>query len=1160
MMTLSSSFSFVGFAVLLAVPAAMPAALRAGEIDFNRDVRPILSNTCFTCHGPDAAERKADLRLDTSAGARADLGGYAAVVPGKPEQSEALVRLLSKDPEEIMPPPKSGKHISPREIEILRAWIAGGADYQKHWAYEVPVRSPLPTVKDPAWPRRELDRYILSRLDAEGLRPQPEADRATLARRVALDLTGLPPSPEEVAAFVADASPGAYEAYVARQLKKPSYGEHWARMWLDLSRYADSAGYADDPLRSIWPFRDYVIRSFNENKPFDQFTIEQIAGDLLPNPSEEQLKATAFHRNTMTNSEGGTNDEEFRNAAVIDRVNTTWSVWMGSSMACAQCHTHKYDPISQKEYFASFAFFNQSEDSDRKDEAPVLEFFTQDQKAERSRLEAEISALDQALKTPTPSLLAAQSKWESAFPMELAWQTPRPLAVTAASGSLPSIQPDGAILVGGPLPDQETTEVTLPLEPGTLAALRLEALTDAALPGQGPGRSGGNFVLSGISASLHPPEGGRVSGRYVRVELPGEGSFLHLAEVQAFSGADNLAVKGLASQSTTGFGGEAGRANDGNTDGDYRKNSVSHTNGGKDQWWEVDLKAEVPVDRIVVWNRTDGDTAARIKGYRVVLLDAKRQPVWESGEVAVPEPSRELALSGVRPVAFSAALADHEQSGYPAADLVAAVDPKKPGKGWAIGGGTGKPHTLTLLTKQSIDVPAGSRLVVRLDQKDSAKGHLLGRFRLGVTADPRAGTQARTPAPILGILAKKGETRSEAERQALTTYYLKDIAPDLAKERTRRAEATKALAALKPSSVPIMRELPKEKGRVTHVQVRGNFENLEDEVGAGVPAVFHPLPDGLPPNRLALAKWIVDERNPLTARVIVNRFWEHLFGIGLVRTSEEFGTQGELPSHPALLDWLATEFVRSGWNMQHLLTEIVTSATYRQSSRVTPDLYERDPDNRLLARGPRFRLSAEMVRDQALAVAGLLSDRIYGPSVRPEQPKLGLNAAFGGAIDWQVSTGADKYRRGLYTEWRRTNPYPSMITFDAPNREVCTVRRVRTNTPLQALVTMNDPVYIEAAQALARKVMKEGGASPDGRIGKLFALCLSRPPSPDEVAALAQLAETSLAHYRTRPDQAMEMATQPLGALPGGMDPAEAAAWTNVSSVVLNLDEVLMKR
>ncbi|MEZ5432134.1 MAG: DUF1549 domain-containing protein [Verrucomicrobiales bacterium] len=480
----------VGFAALLAVPAAMPPGLHAGEIDFNRDVRPILSNACFTCHGPDAAERKADLRLDTSAGALADLGGYAAVVPGKPEKSEALVRLLSKDPDEIMPPPKSGKHISPREIEILRAWIAGGADYQKHWAYEVPVRSPLPTVKDPAWPRRELDHYILARLDAEGLRPQPEADRATLARRVALDLTGLPPSPEEVAALVADASPGAYEAYVARQLKKPSYGEHWARMWLDLSRYADSAGYADDPLRTIWPFRDYVIRSFNENKPFDQFTIEQLAGDLLPNPTEEQLKATAFHRNTMTNSEGGTNDEEFRNAAVIDRVNTTWSVWMGSSMACAQCHTHKYDPISQKEYFASFAFFNQSEDADRKDEAPVLEFFTEDQKAERSRLEAEISALDQALKTPTPSLLAAQSKWEAAFPMELAWQTPRPLAVTAASGSLPSIQPDGAILVGGPLPDQETTEVTLPLEPGKLAALRLEALADAALPGQGPGRAG----------------------------------------------------------------------------------------------------------------------------------------------------------------------------------------------------------------------------------------------------------------------------------------------------------------------------------------------------------------------------------------------------------------------------------------------------------------------------------------------------------------------------------------------------------------------------------------------------------------------------------------------------------------------------------------------
>jgi hypothetical protein len=765
---------------LVSVETARTAEKDTRPIDFNREVRPILSNHCFACHGPDAKKRKGvsqPFRLDTKEGAFADLGGYQAIVPGKPDESELIRRITSEDALEVMPPAVHGKKLSAHEIETLTRWVNEGAPYARHWSYAKPVRPSAPEVLARAWPRNPIDHFILARLESDHLAPTPEADRYTLIRRLALDLTGLPPTPEEVEQFVQDTRPDAFEQLVDRLLEKPSYGEHWARMWLDLARYADSAGYADDPPRKIWPYRDYVIRSLNANKPFDLFTIEQIAGDLLPNPTDEQLTATAFHRNTTTNNEGGTNDEEFRNVAVVDRVNTTMAVWMGTTIACAQCHDHKYDPISQQEFFRVFALFNNTADADKGDESPLLAMLSDEQKRRNAPLASEIA----------------------------------------------------------------------------------------------------------------------------RMEKTGE-----------------------------------------------------------------------------------------------------------------------------------------------------------------------RPELLPALRKQLASV--------------------------------------------------KGEI-----------------------------------------TVPIMRALPPDQRRETRIQHRGNFLDLGAAVTEGVPAAFPPLPEGAPRDRLTLARWLVDESNPLTPRVIANRYWEQIFGAGLVPTSEEFGAQGELPTHPELLDWLATELIRQRWDIKQFLKLLVTSAAYRQGSQVTHDRLAHDPDNRLLSRGPRFRLPAETIRDQALLVAGLLSPAMYGPPVKPPQPSSGLNAAFGSMIDWQTSAGGDRYRRGLYTTWRRSNPYPSMATFDAPNREVCTLRRSRTNTPLQALVTLNDPVYVEAAQALARRI-NEGGSNVCEKVVRGFQICLARPPSAAERERLVQLYETAYARFAIDQAHARELATVPLGPAPKDADIAALAAWTVVGNVLLNLDEMLMTR
>jgi hypothetical protein len=1134
---------------LFLLTLALPAPAFGQPVDFNREVRPILSNKCFACHGPDDKARKAELRLDRRDAALKK----EAFVPGKPDESELVRRITSTEADELMPPAKSGKKLSKAEIATLTRWVKDGANYAKHWAYVPPVRPELPAVKDASWVKTPIDRFILARLEKEGLKPSPEADRYALARRLALDLTGLPPTPAEAAAFVNDRSPDAYEKYVDLLLTKPAYGEHWARLWLDLARYADSAGYADDPLRTIWAYRDYVIKSFNANKPFDRFTIEQIAGDLLPNPTEEQLIATAFHRNTMTNNEGGTNDEEFRNVAIVDRLNTTMTVWMGTSIACCQCHNHKYDPITQKEFFGLFAILNNTADADKSDESPVYSFYTADQKTQRAAWQAEVAALEQKFKEAAPRLAASRAAWEKTLNQNPKWATPKPAGATSKAGTPLAIHDDGVFAEKASAKDTYTIELPLPAK--RLTGVRLEALTDPKLPGMGPGHSGGNFVVSRVSAKLVPPAASKPTVRFVRVSLPGKDRILSLAEVQVFSGAENVALKGEAKQSSTAFDGPAKHAIDGNTDGNFDKKSVTHTAVENDPWWEVDLKGDKPIDRVVLWNRTPLEE--RLAGYRLELLNDKREVVWKTEGKNAPKPSAAHETSGARPVSFAAAFADYEQPGFPAAAVLDGNPKKK--TGWAVGGSTGKSHALTLLPAAGIDVPAGSKLVVTIEQQSPQANHTLGHFRLAVTDEAGVAESARLPAAVLAALAVPADRRPEAQKAAIADYYVRQVAPELMADRGRLAAVAKRLSDVKPSTVPVMKELAGAERRKTRLQHRGNFLDVGEEVKEGVPAVF-PSIHAATPNRLDLAKWLVAPENPLTARVLANRYWEQIFGIGLVRTSEEFGTQGELPSNPELLDWLATELIRSKWDLKAFVKLLVTSAAYRQSALVTKELAERDPDNRLLARGPRLRLTAEMVRDQALFVSGLLSSKMYGPSVKPPQPALGINAAFGGSIDWKASEGEDRHRRGLYTEWRRSNPYPAMSTFDAPNRDVCVVRRNRTNTPLQALVTLNDEVYMEAAQALARRAVQDGGPTTAERAAYAFRLCLVRPPKPEELARLVKLFDDSKAVLNDDSRKANQLATVPLGPVPAGMDAADLAAWTVVGNVILNLDETLMKR
>lgn len=1007
-------------AVLLSASVLHAEEPATKPVSFERDVRPILARYCYECHGPDEEHRKAELRLDTKDGAFARHEDHSAFVAKNVEESEAFQRIISTDDTERMPPRKSGKTLTPVQIDILKRWIEQGATWNSHWAFEKPVRHPLPRVSDPNWGRNDIDNFVLARLDQEGLKPSPEADRYTLARRVALDLTGLPPSPELMAEYLKDQSPEAYEKLVDRLLQSSAYGERWTRMWLDLARYADTRGYEKDRTRTIWRYRDWLIDAFNADLPYDQFTREQLAGDLLTDPTSDQLLATAMHRNTMVNEEGGTDDEEFRVAAVKDRVDTTIQVWMGLTMGCAKCHSHKYDPLPQREYYQFLAFFNQTADSDRGDEFPTAPTPTKEQAVELKRINAEIAMLQQRLDTPTPELEAAQATWEESARLIRGWSRLKPQTMTAASGSAMKVLDDGSIRVDGVGPAKEKYTLTFPYSSTRLTGLKLDVIPDKSLPRGGVGRSlnDGNFVLTGIQVSIKSKSG---------------------------------------------------------------------------------TVTEVPLAR---------------------------------------------------------AEADFAQDNYPVAHAIKNDDPQK--HGWAVSPQQAKPHTAVFVVGEPRDISDAEELTITLDHQFefSYPGFSIGRFRVSTTDTESPSLKEEIPDSIIALLQVPTDQRTADQKRQVFQHF-SQLTPLTQALRNEIAKQRGELAANKPVDTPILRELTADRQRVTNIHVRGNFLERGEAVTAAVPTAFHPFPADAPKNRLGVAKWLTDPNNPLTARVAVNRFWAQFFGIGLVESQEDFGIQGLPPSHPELLDWLATEFMHQAWSMKRLCKVIVMSATYRQSSRVTAELMERDRFNRLLARGPRFRLEAEMLRDQALAVSGLLSRKMYGPSVMPPQPD-GIWRSTYNLDKWKTSSGEDKYRRGLYTFIKRTSPYPSMITFDGPSREICTIRRINTNTPLQALVLLNDPVYVEAAQALARRMARQGD-SIEERLAVGFQAALIRPPQPRELDALRKLYEQRLKFYQHDPAAAEQMAIQPQGPADTGFDLSELAALTAVSNVILNLDELVTR-
>ncbi|HUR59256.1 MAG TPA: PSD1 and planctomycete cytochrome C domain-containing protein [Opitutaceae bacterium] len=1005
---------------LLSLCVAFALAAHAGAaapIDFARDIRPILADRCYDCHG--AEKPKGGLQLvSLQTALKGGESGTPALIAGQSAKSELIARVTTADEDDVMP--QKGDRLTADQIDLLKRWIDEGASWpeQKHWAYVKPVRAALPALTShAARVLNPIDAFVFARLEREGLAPAPEVDKPRWLRRVSLDLVGLPPTPVELAAFMADARPRAYEDAVDRLLASPQYGERWARPWLDLARYADSHGFQRDDFRDIWPYRDWVIRAMNADMPFDQFTIRQLAGDLLPETHDPGLKtqnvdrlvATGFHRSAPTNVEAGTDQEEGRVNQVFDRVNTTAAVWLGSTLECAQCHNHKYDPFTQKEYYQFFAYFNQTAretdfttakaQATLKFVGPSIELPDPQIEARRQALSARIAELDGKMAAARTALLTGLDAWAERTEASLGSASQTHVLDVAnfesTGESNHRILPDKSVLLVDDAPDRDTYIVTVRTTLTDITGFKLEALTDPLLPGNGPGR------------------------------------------------------------------GDAERPN--------------------------------------------------------FVLNALR--ITAAADGGAPQP-----------VKLTKASASFSQARYAVESLLKADDSNK--SGWAIGTQFHREHWAAFETEKPLGSAQGTTFTFTLVQ-NFGTARTIGRLRLSALTG--RSTRDALPAEIAEILRTPKPARTAAQMAKLGDYF---VAQDksLAALGQSRTKLVQERTALKGPQTLVMQEI--DQPRASAIFRRGNFLDRGEAVNPGTPAILHRTNDAQA-SRLDLARWIVDRENPLVARVAVNRWWAEFFGRGIVGTPEDFGVKGEPPTHPELLDWLAVEFMERGWSMKHIHRLIALSATYRQSSRLTPALLARDDQNRLLARGPRFRLDAETIRDNALAVAGLLSLKQGGPPVRPYQPPgLWENKVGGDRVTYTVSEGEDAWRRGIYTVWKRSSPYPSFMNFDATSRTACTVRRSRSNTPLQALTLLNDPVYVEAARGLARRIVKEQpDANLDARIRHGFQLCLARMPTTQEVAALKKLFEQSAAAHEGN----------------------ESTAWQAVATALLNLDETITK-
>jgi hypothetical protein len=1001
------------------LPSLATAVSSTGQApDFQREVRPILSRYCFHCHGPDDQTRKAKLRLDQRDAAVARLkSGETAIVPGKPDQSELVRRIFSRDADEVMPPPETKHVLTDAQKDILKRWIAAGADYQPHWAFVKPRAVTPPAVKQPDRVQNPIDRFILARLEKEGLQLSPPADHFTLVRRLYLDLIGLPPTLEEADEFVQAATRdrrSAVAALVDKLLASPHYGERWARKWLDLARYADTNGYEKDRPRSIWPWRDWVIRALNADMPFDQFTLRQIAGDLLPNATRDDLVATGFHRNTMLNEEGGIDPLEFRFYAMVDRVGVTGATWLGLTLQCVQCHSHKFDPIQHREFYQLMAFLNNADE-------PEIDLPNSDVLAQRAAHREKIEKLTVALADkfpadtnatpPLPPREHRERKFAAWLETERAravkWQVLKPEAMKANLALL-TLQPDNSVFATGDQSKSDTYELKFRV-PAGVTAFRLEAIPDERLPEHGPGAvyyegPKGDFFLSEftVRAGGQPLKFARASDSYNK---PGIG-------------------KGTANAA----------------------------------------------------NCIDGD----------------------------------------------------------------------PQSGWSINGGQGERHVAVFNLAQPL-AAAGEIAITMLFEKHYAAP--LGRFRISVTTDATPAVARPFDEMVEQALLVPDEKLSETQRARLRQTFLL-LAPELAAARAEIEKLKKAMPEL-PTTL-VLRERPRENPRPTFIHHRGEFLQPTERVEPAVLAALHPLPPGAPRDRLGFAQWLVSPDNPLTARVTVNRAWQAFFGAGLVRTVADFGLTGDTPSHPELLDWLAVEFMKQGWSLKKLHKLIVTSATYQQSSRVTPELLMKDPNNLLLARAPRVRLEAELVRDAVLRASGLLSAKIGGPSVFPPQPASVTSEGVYQGREWTESQGEDRYRRGLYTFTKRSAPFAMFNTFDAPSGEACVARREVSNTPLQALTLLNDVVFVEAAQAMGKLLASRSG-SVEERMQFAFRRVLARPATKEELASLVKFFGSQKRRFEAKELDAAKIAG------PGEGDAHERAAWAVVARALFNLDEAITK-
>ncbi|QDU82213.1 Planctomycete cytochrome C [Polystyrenella longa] len=1011
------------------------------EVRFNRDIRPILSDTCFTCHGPSNKDVEAGLRFDNQESAFSELeSGNRAIVPGNLEESELYQRVASDDEFMVMPPADHHKQLKPEQIDLLKRWIEQGAKWEDHWSFITPKKPEIPQNKQEGWARNDIDHFVLRRLEKEGLAPSAEADKETLIRRVTFDLTGLPPTLTEVDEFLADESPDAYEKVVDRLLNSPHYGEHQGRYWLDAARYGDTHGLHLDNQRSIWPYRDWVIDAFNNNMPFDQFTIEQIGGDLLPEPTLSQKVATGFQRCNVTTSEGGSINEEYIVRYAVDRVETMGTVWLGLTLGCAVCHEHKYDPITQTEFFELFAFYNSLTEKAMDGNAMLPPPAIRVPSADDEKHVAELRALIDKINTEKAQLYK-----------DVSYTDPTPDAVA----TLPEMQetvvvddeaPEDVTLLGAPEKEWHFVEgPDHPVYSGTKSLMR---------------------TGSGLSQQYYESDKSPLTIRQ------GDKFFFHV-----YLDPESPTEEVMLQVHTT-----------------------TNTWGQRAYWGEskIDFGKEGTTERMRL-----GDLPAKGEWVRLEV---------PAGKIGLKEGD---IVDGLAMSQYSGTVY------WDKLGLLSYGDFKKEG-----------------FDSQRVWEQ------VELELQDSST----------------------LPADLLAAIKTSPADRTPELATKISHYYLENFNPTTRAEfeavKAKIAEKTKALTDYEnniPSTL-IMQDM--EEPRPAHILIRGEYDQLGDKVERGVPAVLPPLPEGMPRNRLALAKWLVDPNNPLTARVTVNRYWQQYFGVGLVKTTEDFGSQGEWPSHPELLDWLAVNFIESGWDVKAFQKLVVMSATYQQSSEVTAELHKRDPQNRLMARGPRFRLDAEMIRDNALRIGGLLNEQIGGSSVKPYQPPgLWKVVAYtsSNTSNFTKDEGLALYRRSMYTFWKRTSPPPSMTTFDAPSRETCTVKRERTNTPLQALNLLNDTQFVEAARKFAERILLEGGDSTSNRAGFGYRWATSRFPDEREIAILSELYETNLEEFKNDLTSAEQLLTVGDSLRDESLDQAELAAWTIVANTLLNMDETIVK-